>query len=107
MSSSFARDMRAVRRDQCARWRSEREDPDKVEMLRLHRDALRRFRDAGATTCPIQREQNWAYVVTSIIDSTAAPSSAVASFLQARDMPDLTKSDRRITRRVGLDWEKR
>lgn len=100
--------MRAVRREQCARWRSDREDPDKVEMLRLHGAALCRFRDAGAMTCPIQREQNWAYAVTSAIDSNLRQqSAAVTSFLQARDMPDLSKSDRRIARRAGLDWEKR
>ena len=107
MSSSFARDMRAVRREQCARWRSSREDPDKAEMLRLLRAALLRFRGDGATTCPVQREQNWAYAVASTIDSTTPPPAAVTSFLQARDAPDLSKSDRRITRRAGLDWDKR
>ena len=109
MESTFARDMRAVRRDRGRHWRGQVHAALPEGLEATYRAAVVRYRAAPcSSTCDEVRRQDWEYAITAAVDERAANQGDLAvdaaAVLRKRDIPAEGKTERRLVRRLGLDW---
>ena len=108
MASSFARDMRAIRRERQTHWRAHRQGdraPETEAVVAVYDAAVERFKTEPRASDPEARAQDWAFSMSAALDGAGVELPAAArSFLESRPLPDTTKSTRRLVRRVRRDY---